>query len=51
MSTCYEYIRKKTDEDKQLFKRLENYLKSVENNTTEKYHDEHGRKEKKIDEY
>ena len=50
MSTCYEYIRKKTDEDKQLFKRLKNYLRAIEDDKLDEYHDKRNHKKvKKID--
>ena len=52
MTTCYEHLRKKTDEDKEMFKRLENYLRAIEDNKVDEYHNKHNRKEeKRIDEY
>ena len=37
MSTCYEYQRKKQD-------RIQGYLNALEQDQTEQYHNEHGRK-------
>jgi hypothetical protein len=52
MTTCYEYIRKKNNDDKQVFNRLENYFKAIQDDTVDDYHNKHKRKEeKKIDEY
>jgi len=49
--TCYENLRKNSS-DPELFKRLENYLRAVDDDKVEEYHNEHKRKEaRKIDEY
>ena len=45
MSSCYEYIRSKTEEDKQVFCRLENYFKAVDEDKVDEYHDKRKRKE------
>ena len=52
MTTCYEYIRKQQHQNKEVFNRLENYFKAIEEDKVEEYHDKHKHKEtKKIDEY
>ena len=51
MTTCYEYIRKQTDQDKKMFNRLDGYFKALEDNKLVEYHNQHNRKEKCIDEY
>jgi hypothetical protein len=52
MTTCYEYIRKKNDEDHKMFNRLTNYFKAIEDDKINEYHDKRNRKEdKKLDEY
>jgi hypothetical protein len=51
MTTCYEYIRKQQHQNKEVFDRLENYFKAIDNNTVDEYYNKHKRKEeKKIDE-
>ena len=49
MSTCMEYIRKKNNQNKEVFNRLENYFKALQDDTVEDYHDKHNRKEEKTD--
>ena len=46
MSTCYEHLRKKRNpiKDAEVFVRLENYFRSLENNTLDEYHNKRGRK-------
>ena len=44
--TCIEKIRQK---EKSYYNRLDNYMKAIDENKTDKYHDQHGRgKNKKI---
>jgi len=50
--TCYENLRKNSS-DPELFKRLENYLRAVDDDKVEEYHDKrkHHKEKKGIDEY
>lgn len=50
MSTCYENLRKH-DSDPELFKRLENYLRAIDEDKVDEYHNKRNHKERKIDEY
>ena len=44
MTTCYEYLRKKTQKDQEIFHRLNSYFISLENDDLENYHKKRGRK-------
>ena len=42
--SCYECLRKKTEQEYENYVRLKSYFNAIENNKVEEYHKKHGRR-------
>jgi len=48
--TCYERLRQQR-QNIDTYNRLQSYFHALEQNKTDEYHDQHGRKQKNVEEY